>query len=333
MLRLRERGRGESWRHRTAGHAVACRGQSRRRRRRQTDRRDVRVLAGTRREERIGTMRLPQRFYRLPVRFDAVRLRDELAALPPEAWAPHPNGDPGNSAVRLISVEGGENDAVNGVMRMTPHLERSPYLRQVLAGFGVVWSRSRLLRLAPGAVVPAHSDINYHWFYRVRLHVPIVTLPEVRFTCDDECVHMAAGEAWVFDNWRVHHVENPTDADRIHLVADTSGTASFWELVAQGGESGRARPAPQLRPRAERNSAHRAHNSAAGHGARGDGPVDPRFTLGTGARGQCARAAHTTRSIPRSVAGTGTRLAAAVRASLRGARGLGGVREVAGQDT
>jgi hypothetical protein len=182
-------------------------------------------------------MRLPQRFYRLPVRFDAVRLRGELAALPPEAWTPHPNGDPGNSAVRLISVEGGENDAVNGVMRMTPHLERSPYLRQVLAGFGVVWSRSRLLRLAPGAVVPAHSDINYHWFYRVRLHVPIVTLPEVRFTCDDECVHMAAGEAWVFDNWRVHHVENPTDADRIHLVADTSGTASFWELVAQGGQA------------------------------------------------------------------------------------------------
>ena len=184
-------------------------------------------------------MRLPQRFYRLPVRFDAVRLRGELAALPPEAWAPHPNGDPGNSAVRLISVEGGENDAVNGVMRMTPHLERSPYLRQVLAGFGVVWSRSRLLRLAPGAVVPAHSDINYHWFYRVRLHVPIVTLPEVRFTRDDEYVHMAAGEGLaVSDNWRVHHVENPTDADRIHTSWPTHRVRRpSGELVAQGGKA------------------------------------------------------------------------------------------------
>ena len=99
-------------------------------------------------------MRLPQRFYRLPVRFDADRLCAEAAALPAQAWVPHPNGDAGNSAVRLISVDGGENDEVNGIMRMTPHLERSPYLRQVLAGFGVVWSRSRLLRLAPGAVVP-----------------------------------------------------------------------------------------------------------------------------------------------------------------------------------
>jgi aspartyl/asparaginyl beta-hydroxylase len=178
-------------------------------------------------------MRLPQRFYRLPVRFDVERLRTEVAALPPEAWAPHPNGDAGNSAVRLISVEGGQNDEVNGVMRMTAHLERSPYLRQVLASFGVVWSRSRLLRLAPGAVVPVHADIHYHWFFRVRLHVPILTRPEVQFTCDRECVHMAAGEAWIFDNWRLHHVENGSAAERIHLVADTSGSAAFWELVAQ----------------------------------------------------------------------------------------------------
>ena len=90
-----------------------------------------------------------------------------------------PKGDPGNSAIRLISVDGCENDAVNGIMRMTAHLERSPYLRQVLAGFGVVWSRSRLLRLAAAAVVPAHSDIHYHGFYHVRMHVPIVTLPQV----------------------------------------------------------------------------------------------------------------------------------------------------------
>ncbi len=183
-------------------------------------------------------MRLPQRFYRLPVRLDADRMRIEVAALPAAAWAPHPNGDAGNSAVRLISVDGGENEEVNGIMRMTPHLERSPYLRQVLASFGVVWSRSRLLRLSPGAVVPMHADIHYHWFWRVRMHVPILTRPEVQFTCDGERVHMAAGEAWIFDNWRLHQVENPTDSDRIHLVADTSGSAAFWELIAQSEKAG-----------------------------------------------------------------------------------------------
>jgi hypothetical protein len=58
--------------------------------------------------------------------------------LAPDAWSPHPNGDAGNDAVRLISVDGGDNEEVNGLMRMTAHLERSPYLRQILASFGVV---------------------------------------------------------------------------------------------------------------------------------------------------------------------------------------------------
>lgn len=181
-------------------------------------------------------MRLPQRFYRLPVRFDASRLRAEVEALPAKAWTPHPTGEPGNSAVRLITVDGGENDRLNGAMRMTASLESSPYLRQVLASFKVVWSRSRLLRLAPGAVVAPHSDIHYHWFFRVRMHVPIMTQPEVRFTCDGESVHMAAGESWIFDNWRTHGVQNPTASERVHLVADTTGSSAFWELAARGQE-------------------------------------------------------------------------------------------------
>ena len=182
-------------------------------------------------------MRLPQRFYRLPVRFDVARLRSEVEALPRDAWMPHPTGEPGNSAVRLITVDGGENDRLNGPMRMTANLERSPYMRQVLASFGVVWSRSRLLRLAPGAGVAPHSDIHYHWFFRVRMHVPIIALPQVRFMCDGESVHMAPGEAWLFDNWRTHAVQNPTASERIHLVADTSGSAAFWELAARGQEA------------------------------------------------------------------------------------------------
>ena len=142
--------------------------------------------------------------------------------------------------MRLISVDGGENDLVEGPMRETAQIKSAPYIRQILASFGVPWSRTRLLRLAPGAVVPAHADINYHWFYRVRLHIPIVTRPEVRFLCDTTSVHMAAGEAWVFDNWRLHHVVNPTPDERIHLVADTAGNAAFWQLVGAG------EPAAQL---------------------------------------------------------------------------------------
>ncbi|HEY4444396.1 MAG TPA: sulfotransferase, partial [Steroidobacteraceae bacterium] len=51
------------------------------------------------------------------------------------------------------------------------------------------------------------------------------------FHCGGEAVHMAQGEAWIFDNWRRHRVENRSAQERIHLVADTSGTAAFWQFA------------------------------------------------------------------------------------------------------
>ncbi len=187
-------------------------------------------------------MRLSRPFFQLPVLFDAARLQAEVAALPIRAWVSHPDSLPGNSAARLISAGGAETDSVHGQMSPTPWLADMPYVRQVLASFGVVWSRSRLMRLAPGATVPEHADINYHWHTRVRLHIPVFTWPEVRFHCDGQSVHMAEGEAWIFDNWRRHHVENRSSAERIHLVADTSGTAAFWRLAR-----GQAPPRDQWR--------------------------------------------------------------------------------------
>src|SRR5262245_13135421 len=117
-------------------------------------------------------MRLPRPFYRLPVRFDVERLRAEVEAMPASAWVSHPNDYDGNTSLRLISVRGGENDDLRGPMWPTPHLLAAPYMRQVLASFGVVWSRSRLMRLGPRAKVPDHADSSYHWYSRVRIHIP-----------------------------------------------------------------------------------------------------------------------------------------------------------------
>jgi len=190
-------------------------------------------------------MKLGRHFYRLPVRFDVERLRAEVEALPADAWSRHPSEYEGNSAARLITVGGAQNDRVAGAMQPTPALLACPYLQQALASFNTVWSRSRLMRIEGGGAVPTHSDMNHHWFYRVRVHIPVVTLPEVRFHCADQSVHMAAGEAWIFDNWRRHSVENPARAARIHLVADTAGTAAFWRLVSQGQSEGFAQPNPR----------------------------------------------------------------------------------------
>ena len=192
-------------------------------------------------------MKLPKPFYRLPVRFDVERLRAEVEGLPADAWSRHPQEYEGNTAARLITVGGAQNDHVAGAMQPTPALLGSPYLQQVLASFNTVWSRSRLMRIEGGGSVPLHSDTNHHWFYRVRVHIPVVTRPEVRFFCADQSVHMAAGEAWIFDNWREHRVLNPTPEARIHLVADTAGTSEFWRLAMRGQSENLEQPHPNSR--------------------------------------------------------------------------------------
>jgi LPS sulfotransferase NodH len=183
-------------------------------------------------------MKLSTPFIQLPVRFDAERLADELAQFTESDWNAHPLNYQGNSALRLITANGGANDAISGEMMPTPYLQRCEYVQQVLGAFDCVWSRSRFMRLQPGAVVPPHCDINYHWINRTRIHIPVITHPDVKFICDGQQVHMAAGEAWIFDNWRQHTVQNNSNITRIHLVADTAGSPYFWDLVSHGDPNG-----------------------------------------------------------------------------------------------
>src|ERR1044072_6702171 len=183
-------------------------------------------------------MRLTQPLLRPPIRFDAAALAAEIDAFPARAWVPHPNRIPGNEAVMLVTTEGRLIEDLIGPMAPTEYLGRAPSIIEPMAEIGAVWGRCRLMRLAPGAVVPPHVDTHYYWRTHVRIHVPIVTAPEVSFTCRGETVHMAAGECWIFDTFARHRVENHADFARTHLVLDTVGGEWLWDLIdAAGGES------------------------------------------------------------------------------------------------
>lgn len=180
-------------------------------------------------------MKLDTEFVRLPLDFDAERLAEEVLAVPEETWRPHPQGNPGNWALPLIAVNGDPNDdATKGPMSPTPHLAGFDYLRQVLARFDTVLGRARLMRLDGNTEATLHVDTNYYWAERVRIHVPIITSEAITFHCGERSLHMAAGQSWIFDAWRPHNVLNTTGDRRIHLVADTVGTAAFWDLVGRG---------------------------------------------------------------------------------------------------
>jgi len=193
-------------------------------------------------------MRLIKPLVQLPILFDAAALEAEVRALPAASWTPHPTGYPGNDAARLVSPGGKPTDALDGAMAPTEHLRASSYMQEVMAALGGVWGRSRLMGLGAGAQVPPHIDCHYYWRTHLRIHIPVITNPDVLFKCGGKTVHMKPGECWVFDSFQEHEVHNNGAERRVHLVLDTVGGERLWDLIdaAQSGASGEPVVVPAL---------------------------------------------------------------------------------------
>lgn len=167
---------------------------------------------------------------RLPRQYDVDRLRADLATALRVADAHENRGDyhdGGWTAVALVSVDGRTDpDALrwsgwNANYRRTPVMEHTPYLAEILDGFGCMTHRVRLLQLAPGKNINTHRDDGDGWAIgKVRLHIPIVTHDDVFFYVDDQRVFMRPGELWYCDFTRPHRVHNKSDIGRVHLVID-----------------------------------------------------------------------------------------------------------------
>lgn len=75
-----------------------------------------------------------------------------------------------------------------------------------------------------------HSKIDPHADERTadkkRIHIPIVTYPDIKLCNGGDEIHMEAGKVYMIDHTIEHSVDNPTDHERIHLVID-------WKLNDQ----------------------------------------------------------------------------------------------------
>lgn len=176
-------------------------------------------------------MHFDQPLLKLPIRFCAETLATEVRALPAHAWEPHPQRFPGNEAVPLVTPAGQVTNDFAGPMGPTDYLLQCPYVMEAMAEIGAVWGRGRLMGLGAGAEVPHHVDANYYWRTHIRFHIPVITNPDVDFTCGGVTVNMAPGECWVFDTFRPHQVHNRGAEQRIHLVFDTVGGERLWDLI------------------------------------------------------------------------------------------------------
>lgn len=168
------------------------------------------------------------RYIRLPFLFDALQMQEEAHAIAGR-WISHFNRrvyEGGWSGIPLRSPQG-EKNTIFTVARPsqqycdTEYLGQSPYLKMILAQFRCDIKTARLLKLEKGAVIKLHRDIGLSFEAgEARIHIPIVTHPDLEFYIDGDRIHLAEGECWYINANLPHRVNNPTNVDRIHLVFD-----------------------------------------------------------------------------------------------------------------
>ncbi len=183
---------------------------------------------------------------RLPVAFDPARLARDLASLAAVEWIDHFLTDRYEGNWDVIPLRG-PADATHPVMmiaatpgarafRDTALLASCPYFREVIASFRAEIRGVRLLRLTPGSAIREHTDHEYTSDDGVlRLHIPVVTNPDVVFLLNGSRVRMAAGSAWYLRLSDPHSVANNGSSDRVHMLVDTLMNAHLAALLAKAG--------------------------------------------------------------------------------------------------
>lgn len=164
---------------------------------------------------------------RLPRSYDVDRLIRDLQVLRDIKAAPQPGPyHQGEwTGIALYSMGGKQSvfpsAAGTEYYRETEELQRTPYFKQILDELRCPKEVVRILFLPPGGHVKDHFDFHTSFpFGLLRLHIPIITHPDVAFVIDGERVRWNAGELWYGDFSKVHSVKNDSAIVRVHMVID-----------------------------------------------------------------------------------------------------------------
>jgi Aspartyl/Asparaginyl beta-hydroxylase len=181
-------------------------------------------------------MRLPDRL-RLPFSFEPELLARDLQSLSTVDWIKHFVSQNYEGDWSVIPLRG-KAGATHPIMMIysdptcrefadTPMLAVCPYYREVLATFQAPLQAVRLMRLTAGSVIKEHADYDLSFEDgTVRLHIPVVTNPDVEFYLSRQRVVLEAGSCWYLRLADPHSVANNGGTDRIHMVIDA--TVNDW---------------------------------------------------------------------------------------------------------
>lgn len=182
-------------------------------------------------------------FFKLPFSFEPQLLLTDLAVCEQSEWNNHFNsgGYKGRwTTIALRSVSGNTNDVYanpqSAKFSDTPLLNHCNYFRCIIDQLQCEKESIRLLSLAPGSFILPHVDLDAGYESGLfRLHIPIKTNADVKFTVNDVAAKMEAGDCWYANFNLPHSVENNGASDRVHLVIDCKRNAWSDKLFEKIG--------------------------------------------------------------------------------------------------
>jgi Aspartyl/Asparaginyl beta-hydroxylase len=164
---------------------------------------------------------------RLPRTYDEALLQRDLEAVKHVDQAPQPGPYHAGEwkGVALYSMGGQQSvfPSAPGLDRYqeTAVLKHTPYFKAILDELVCPKEVVRILTLPPGGHIKDHYDFHTNFSYGlIRLHIPIVTHPDVAFVIDGQRVDWKEGELWYGDFAKVHSVKNDSPITRVHMVID-----------------------------------------------------------------------------------------------------------------
>lgn len=187
-------------------------------------------------------MSQPSRYLKLPFSFDLTRLRAELTQLEGSQWISHFNTSAYENnwqCLPLRSVDGRIDHIIpvnEGHFQDTVLLQACPYMREVIDIFQCEKTSIRLMSLEAGGIIKEHRDDATSLEDGItRLHIPILTTPDVLFRIDGEEIHFSAGDTWYLNASCLHAVTNPGKQARVHLMLDCVSNAWLEQVFLDAG--------------------------------------------------------------------------------------------------
>jgi hypothetical protein len=174
------------------------------------------------------------------IKIDPRRLLCDLHRMEEDLWIPQNRyrADVKHwEGISLYSVNGDMHDLRSAdrlPIYKTAAGEKCPYIcNELLPQFGAPCLRVVFYRLKAGTQIGEHRDYGENRFTTgvVRIHIPVITNDKVLMYVEGNPYHFPVGTAWYFDASVRHAVENNSDEDRIHLVADLKSCDALEHLL------------------------------------------------------------------------------------------------------